>query len=63
MVLASTLSDVIVGLLPLIVGAVFVIFLTRRAKSRPSPMIAKLEEMRQELERIRHAVEHDPYRS
>jgi hypothetical protein len=60
MVVAISL-DTLTALLPLLVLAAFWLFISRRVKSGTNPMLDKLEELRQELERIRRAVEHDPF--
>jgi hypothetical protein len=65
MTVASTLSDTLASVLPFLLLIGFWIYLRGRGlKSQmEAPTVAKLEEIRQELERIRRAVEQDPYRS
>jgi len=58
-------GDVIVSLLPFLLLVGFWLFLMRRMRAGggfPNPTVDKLEEIRQELERIRRAVESDPFR-
>jgi hypothetical protein len=57
-------SDTLTTLLPVLVGVVFFGYVSWRLRSaqRSNPMLDKLEEVRQELERIRRAVERDPFR-
>jgi hypothetical protein len=66
MMVGSTLSDTLTGVLPFLLLIGFWIYLLRGKGFRSqleAPTVAKLEEIRQELERIRRAVEQDPYRS
>jgi ATP-dependent Zn protease len=57
-VLASTTWDVLSGLLPLVLLVGFWFFLTRRSGTNPQDMLAeKLDEIRDELVRIRRALE------
>jgi ATP-dependent Zn protease len=57
-------GDLIVSLLPFLLLIGFWWFLVKRAGSGgfQNPTVDKLEEIRQELERIRRALERDPFR-
>jgi ATP-dependent Zn protease len=59
-------GDVIVNLLPFLLLIGFWVFLMRHMRSGagvPNPTVDKLEQIRQELERIRRAVESDSFRT
>ena len=49
--------DLLLALLPFLILVVFWIFLIRHARARNDPVVEKLEEIRQELGRLRRAVE------
>ena len=61
--IASTTSDLLQSLLPFVLLFGFWVFLMRtvRIGKGQNPMLDKLEEIRAELERIRRAVERDPF--
>ncbi len=51
-------DDLVIALLPFLILVVFWIFLMRAGTGwRNDPLLAKLEEIRQELEHLRRAVE------
>ena len=62
MLLASTAGDVLTGLLPFVLLIGFWMFLIRRmpGNTPQDQTVEKLEEIRQELERLRRAIESRP---
>ena len=62
MLLASTAGDVLTGLLPFVLLIGFWMFLIRRMRGNTpqDQTVEKLEEIRQELERLRRAIESRP---
>ncbi len=59
MLLASAVSDVLTGLLPFVLLFGFWMFLMRRVRGTTpqDQVVEKLEEIRQELERLRRTIE------
>jgi preprotein translocase subunit YajC len=64
MIVASTVWDVLSALLPFVLLFAFWIFLMNRVRGRPNPgqdaVIEKLDEIRDEIRRLREAVEQRP---
>jgi ATP-dependent Zn protease len=60
--LASTAGDLLTGLVPFILLFGFWMFIMRRGRGTPSQdeLVVKLEEIRQELERLRRTIESRP---
>jgi hypothetical protein len=54
-------GDFVVTLLPLVLLGLFFVFARRATRGASNPTVEKLEEIREELERIRRAVERDPF--
>jgi hypothetical protein len=54
--------DLVFALLPFVLLTAFFVFLKRKGEQAGNPLVEKLEEIRQEIERLRRAIDKDGFK-